>query len=116
MRESYGEGVASHAGPKSCVIVRKGEGEALIGVHTGPVLSREITAPPRGGLLRGADALEDSGRPHLKRRHGKALEDPARSQTRSMYGNTLRGNREIPRSCVGDESAQRIGKSQDARR
>ena len=116
MKESYGEGLASHTGPKSCVGVRKGAGEALTGVHAGPVLSREITAPPRGGLLRGADALEDSGRPHLKRRHGKALEDPARSQTRSMYGNTLRGNREIPRPCAADEAAERIGKSQDKRR
>ena len=40
-------------------------------------MSREIHAPPRGGLLRGADALENSGRPHLRRRHGKALQDPA---------------------------------------
>jgi hypothetical protein len=116
MKESYGEGVACHTGPKSCVIVRKGEGEALTGVHAGPVLSREITAPPRGGLLRGADALEDSGRPHLKRRHGEALQDPARSQTRSMYGSTLRGNREIPRPSVARGVAERIGKSQDARR
>ena len=79
MKESYGEGLARHAGPKSCASVRKGEGEALTGVHTGPVLSREIVAPPQGGLLRGADAFEDSGRPHRKRRHGKALTDPARS-------------------------------------
>jgi hypothetical protein len=79
MKESYGEGVACHTGPKSCVDVRKGEGEALTGVHTGPVLSREIVAPPRGGLLRGADAFEHSGRPHRKRRQGEALTDPARS-------------------------------------
>ena len=79
MKESYGEGLASHAGPKSCVGVRKDEGEALTGVHAGPVLSRVIVAPPQGGLLRGADAFEDSGRPHRKRRPGKALTDPARS-------------------------------------
>jgi len=79
MKESYGEGIASHTGPKSCVGVRKGEGEALIGVHTGAVLSREIVAPPQGGLLRGADAVEDSGRPHRHRRQGEALTDPARS-------------------------------------
>jgi hypothetical protein len=79
MKESYGEGLARHAGPKSCVGVREGEGEALTGVHTGPVLSREIVAPPQGGLLRVADAFEDSGRPHRKRRQGKALTDPARS-------------------------------------
>ena len=116
MKESYGEGVACHTGPKSCVGVRKDAGEALTGVHAGPVLSREITAPPRGGLLRGADVFEDNGRPHPERRHGKARRNPARSQTRSMYGNTLRGNREIPRPCVAGEAAERIGKSQDAHR
>src|SRR5436853_1068737 len=79
MKESYGEGIAGHTGPKSCASVRKGEGEALTGVHAGLVLSREIVAPPQGGLLRGADAVEDSGRPHRKRCHGKALTDPARS-------------------------------------
>ena len=42
MQEPYGEGVASHTGPESCVVVRKGKGEALTGVHAGWVLSREI--------------------------------------------------------------------------
>ncbi len=42
MREPYGEGVASHTGPESCVVVRKGRGEALTGVHAGRALSREI--------------------------------------------------------------------------
>ena len=59
MKESYVEGIASHIGPKSCVGVRKGEGEALTGVNAGLVLSRVIVAPPQGGLLRGADAVED---------------------------------------------------------
>ena len=116
MKESYGEGIASRTGPESCADVRKGAGEALTGVHAGPVLSREIVAPPQGGLLRGADVFEDNGRPHLKRRQGKALQDPARSQTRSMHGNTLRGNREIPRPCAAEQVAERIGKSQDERR
>lgn len=72
MKESYGEGLASHTGPKSCVGVRKGAGEALTGVHAGPVLSRVIVAPPQGGLLRGADVVEHSGRPHRQRCHGEA--------------------------------------------
>ena len=79
MKESYGEGLASHTGPKSCASVRKGEGEALTGVHTGPVLSRVIVAPPQDGLLRGADVFEHNGRPHRQRCYGKALPDPARS-------------------------------------
>ena len=116
MEVSYGEGLASHTGPKSCVIARKGEGEALTGGRTGPVSSREINAPPQGGLLRGADVLENNGRPHRERCSGKAPADPARSETRRMYASTLCGNRESPRFCAVEEAAQRIGKSQDARR
>jgi hypothetical protein len=116
MKESYGEGIASHTGPKSCASVRKGEGEALTGVHAGPVLSRVIVAPPRGGLLRGADVVEDSGRSHRERCHGEALADPARSQDPAHAWKHLYGNREIPRASAADEAADRIGKSQDERR
>src|SRR6266542_2238802 len=47
MKESYGEGLATHTDPESCVIARKGEGEALTGARAGWVLSREIHAPLR---------------------------------------------------------------------
>ncbi len=43
MKESYGEGLAIHTDPESCVGVREGVGEALTGAHAGWVLSREIT-------------------------------------------------------------------------
>ena len=42
MKEPYVEGVATHDGPQSCVVVRKGGGEALTGVRAGEILSREI--------------------------------------------------------------------------
>ena len=42
MKEPCVEGVATHDGPESCVVVRKGGGEALTGVRAGEVLSREI--------------------------------------------------------------------------
>lgn len=42
MRKSNIEGIASHDGPESCVTVREDGGEALTGVRTGRVLSREI--------------------------------------------------------------------------
>lgn len=117
MKVSYVEGLATHIGPESCVnIVRKDEGEALTGVRAGWVLSREIHAPPQGGLLRGADAVEISGRPHSKRRFGESLRNPARSQTPSMYASTLFGNREVPRPSDADEALERIGKSIDVRR
>jgi len=41
MQAPYGEGVANHTGPESCVVARKGRGEALTGVQAGWVLSRE---------------------------------------------------------------------------
>jgi hypothetical protein len=116
MEDSYSEGLANHAGPESCVGVRKDEDEALTGVRTGRVLSREIHAPPRGGLLRGADAVEKSGRQHLRRRHGETLWGPARSKTPCMYGRTLSGNREIPSASAIARAAERVGKSKDGRR
>jgi hypothetical protein len=116
MKESCSEGLASHTGPESCSGVREVAGEALTGVRTGRVSSREINAPPRGGLLWGADALETGGRPHSQRREGETLWDPTRSETPSMYGRTSLGNREIPRSSTDSRNAERIGKSQDVRR
>jgi hypothetical protein len=116
MKESYGEGVACHTGPKSCAGGGNSAGEALTGVRTGPVLSREIPSPSQDGLLRGADVLSYSGRQHLMRRYGEALKDPARSKTRNMYGNTLRGNREIPRASGAVEAPERVGKPKGARR
>jgi hypothetical protein len=41
MKESYGEGLANHTGPKLCADAREGMGEALAGVRAGGVLSRE---------------------------------------------------------------------------
>lgn len=117
MKESYGEGLAIHTDPESCVIARKGEGEALTGARAGRVLSRDINAPLREQwALRDADAVEISGRQHPRRRFGKTPRNPARSQTPRMYGNTLRGNREVPRPSAAVAQADRIGKSKDTRR
>ena len=105
MKESYGEGLATHAGPESCAAVR----EALTGVRAGRVWSRERT------LLRDADAVEEGGRPHAERRHRKTLRSPARSETPCMYGDTSRENRESPWSPAAEGAAGRIGKSKDTR-
>lgn len=117
MKESYGEGVASHTGPESCDGVRKGGGEALTGGRAGWVLSREIH--DLGGLpwgLRGADVLEDGGRPHSVHRQREVLWDPARSETPRMPGHTAHGNREVPRPSSAEGAGDRIGKSKDVRR
>jgi RNA-directed DNA polymerase len=116
MRVPYSEGLANRTGPESCIGVREGEGEALTGVRTGWVWSCEINAPPQGGLLRGADAVERSGRQYSGRRSGKTLWDPAQSKTPRMYGRTLLGNREIPLASVSASSAERVGKSKDGSR
>jgi hypothetical protein len=117
MKESYVEGLAAHIGPESCTVARKGRGEALTGVRAGRVLSRE------SNLLRGADAVEEGGRPHPGRRQCETPRDPARSQTPCMYGNTPRENQEIPcppaEACPEprrDGAAGRVGKSKDPRR
>ena len=110
MQESYGEGVATHTGPESCVAAREGRDEALTGERAGRVFSRERT------VLRDADAVEEGGRPHPARRHRKTRRSPARSETPRMSGHTLRENRESPWSPVADGAAGRIGKSKDVRR
>lgn len=110
MQESYGEGLATHTGPESCAVARKGGGEALTGGRAGRVLSRETL------LLRDADAVEEGGRPHSGRRQRKTPRSPARSETPYMLGDTSRENRESPWSPVVDGTAGRIGKSKDLRR
>ncbi len=108
MRESYGEGIAIHAGPKSCGGAREGVAEALTGEGAGQVWSRERP------ILRDADAVGASGRQHRVRRYGEVQTSPARSKTLSTHRNTSHGNREIPRSSR--EVLGRIGKSEDVRR
>jgi RNA-directed DNA polymerase len=116
MEVSCSEGLANHIGPESCTGDREDAGEALTGVRAGWVLSREINVPPRGGLLRGADAVESGGRRYLRSRDGERPQDPARSETPGMYASTSFGNREIPLVSVIARSAERVGRSQDGSR
>ena len=111
MEVSYGEGLATHAGPESCAVDRKVGGEALTGVRAGRVLSRE-----NFGQLRGADVVDTGGRPHRSHRFREMREDPARSETPSTHGSTSHGNREIPRPPAARGTAGRTVKSKDARR
>jgi hypothetical protein len=110
MRESYGEGVATHTGPESCGAACKGGVEALTGVRAGRAFSRERN------FVRDADAVGESGRPHLLHRYREVLQGPARSETPCTYGNTSRGSREVPCSPEADGAPGRIGKSKDVRR
>ena len=110
MKESYGEGPATHTGPESCGAAREGSIEALTGVHMGWVYSRVRS------FLRGADAVRRSGRPHPLHRQCEMEGDPARSKTPCTCGNTSRENREIPGFPGADGAAGRVGKSKDTRR
>ena len=91
MKTLYVEGVATHDDPESCVDVRKGGGEALTRVRAGWAIE------PRNQRVRGADAVERSGRQHRQQRFRELLADPARSKNLCMHGVSKRENREIPR-------------------
>ena len=55
MKESYGEGLASHTGPESCACRREAAGEALTGVHADQPLSSEIKSSGAPTLLSNAE-------------------------------------------------------------
>jgi len=117
VKVSHVESVGSYNGLESCGATRKDDVEALTEERAGWVLSREImTLLRKQQALQGADALEISGRQHRVYRYRKVHQDPARSETPSMHGTTLRGSREIPRLSAEERTADRVGKSKDARR
>src|SRR4029453_7449059 len=102
MKESYGQGRATHTGPESCGDIREDAAEASTGERAGRVFSRERP------LLRGADAVRIGGRPHCILRYGERDVDPARSETSCTLGNTMHANREILESAAADGSAGRV--------
>jgi hypothetical protein len=110
MKESYECDIATHNGPESCGAPREGGVEALTRERAGRVFSRVRD------LLRDADAVGESGRPHPVHRYREVHWSPARSQTPCTYGSTSNGNREIPGSPRAAVALGRIGKSKDARR
>ena len=94
MKELYIEGVATHDGPESCVVVREGGGEALTGVRAGRAIE------PRNQGVRGADAVKQAEGNIAGGAMREPPADPARSETLCMHGISMRENREIPRSPV----------------
>jgi RNA-directed DNA polymerase len=110
MKESYGEGLATHTAPESCGAVCEDRVEALTGARAGRASSRERR------LLRDADAVGESGRHHREHRYREMLASPARSETPCTYGRTSCGSREVPCSPVAVGPAGRVGKSKDVRR
>jgi hypothetical protein len=100
MKESDAEGLANHNGPELCGGGGNIAAEALAGVRVGTVLSPEIRT-----RVSGADRLFVRRRQHVARRKGKECDDLAGSETRSMRGSNLDGNREAlqlaPEDCAG---------------
>jgi hypothetical protein len=110
MKESYVEGLPIHNGPESCGAVRKGGAEPWTGERAGRVLSCERI------LLRAADAVGESGRPHPAYRYRKVHRSPARSEAPCTRGSISHGNREAPGSPGRAVDLGRVGKSKDTRR
>jgi hypothetical protein len=110
MKKSYESGLATHIGPESCGVTRKGGVEALTGERAGRVFSRVRNS------LRDADAVRRSGRPHRVHRYREVCLSPARSETPCTCRDTSNGNREIPSSPRAAVALGRIGKSKDVRR
>ena len=90
MKVRHRKGLANHPGPESCGGVREGAVEALTGETAGWVLSREMLN------VRGADAVEKSGRQHGAHRHGEVHVGPARSETPRTPGHHPHGIRHLP--------------------
>ena len=89
------------------MVVGNHGGEALTGGDAGQVLSRENMKP-----VRGADAVDGSGRQHQADRYRKISKDPARSETLCMCPSISCGSREIP--CLIRSGNQiRIGNSEE---
>ena len=110
MKESYEGEVATHIGPESCGAAREGGVEALTRELAGRIFSRVRNS------LRDADAVGESGRPHLMHRYREVCQSPARSETPCTYADISRGNREIPGPPRAAVAVGRIGKSKDVRR
>jgi hypothetical protein len=89
MQESYSENLASYAGPESYAGGGDTAGVATTGVHTGKLLSSEITPLVR---RRHPDVRKATPRKSLT---GEICVGTAESKNLSMCGNSKRENREI---------------------
>lgn len=105
MKEPYGEGVAPHTDPESCVGGREADGEALTGARTGQPLSCEIKLSGTPTLLSEAEGHTEGGAMR------EPSEGPAQSKTLCTCGNSIHGNREVPGIPSPDGGDGRSGKA-----
>jgi hypothetical protein len=92
MRESYREGRASHPGPEPCEGSREAALEALDrGIGRLGIELRNLA-------VRGADGVRQTGRQQRVNTVSRVRRGPAESKTPCMPRNSVRENREAPRS------------------
>ena len=89
MKELYRQGLANHSDPESCAGHRKVAGEALTGEDAGQPLSCEIPNSSAPTLLSEAEGNTSNDVTC------ESFEGLAQSETLSMRGHSLRGNREV---------------------
>ena len=110
MKEPHDKGVANHINPESCAGHGNMAGEALTRAHAGQPLSSEIISPAcRPCPVKGKATLASDGK-------RKPLVDAAESETLSMRGNSMHGNREtleIPASQDAGRSEKANGRTSD---
>jgi hypothetical protein len=106
MQEPHSEEIATHTGPESCVVIRKGKDKALTGVRIGWVLSREIRFIAEGRFF-GTPTPSGWRKATLDGSISRDASRPASLETPRMCGDTLVGNQEVLRLSV--KVAERIG-------
>ena len=105
MKEPYRKGIANRPDPESCAGGGNIAGEALTGAHAGQPLNSEIT-------LIGVPTSSSEGEGHTTNSDYRKLSaDAAESQTLSMCGNSMHGNRETLETPPPDGGGGRFGKA-----
>jgi hypothetical protein len=99
MRVLYIEGLAIYGGPESCVGVREGGDEALIGGARAGLLSREMTLIGAPTSSQKAEGDVCGGAIASRRGTPRGQRTWARTQI------FMRENREVPRSLAGVDDA-----------
>ena len=104
MKEPHRKGVANRSNPESCAGDGNIAGEALTGAHAGQPSSSEITSI-------GVPTLFPEGEGHTANSVQRELfTDAAESETLSMRGNSMHGNRET----LEAPPPQGVGRSEKA--
>jgi len=105
MKEPHRKGVANHSNPESCAGGGNIAGEALTGAHAGQPSSSEITSID-------VPTLSPVGEGHAVNSVQRELfSDVAESETLSMCGNSVHGNRETLEAPLPDGGGGRSEKA-----